>query len=119
MTVDPRTRVAAVQADLLQAIAEVALRAFGAHAVSVARIDEDARDLVFAAAAGEGHGDLVGARFRRGEGLAGIVAETGARIVVDDVDRDPRWAHDIAAETGYVPTTIMLVPVVRHGRTAG
>jgi GAF domain-containing protein len=119
MTVDPRTRVAAVRADLLQAIAEVALRAFDAHAVSVARVDDGARDLVFEAVAGEGREELVGARFRRGEGLAGIVAETGAPIVADDVDRDPRWAHDVAQETGYVPTTLMIVPIVRDGRTAG
>jgi GAF domain-containing protein len=104
---------------VLHAIAEVALGLCGARAASIALVDAVGRDVVFAAAAGEGGDDLAGARFPLGEGVAGAVVSSGAPVVVDDLLAEPRFARDVATATGYVPDAIMAVPLVRGGRTIG
>jgi GAF domain-containing protein len=104
---------------VLQSIAQVAAGLLRGRAASIAVVDEVGRDVVFAAAAGEGHGDLAGARFRSGEGVAGAVVESGAPLVVDDLLAEPRFARDVATATGYVPDGIIAVPLLRAGATIG
>ena len=52
--------------------------------------------------------------FRADEGIAGHVVQTGAPLIVDDLAREPRFAHDIAVETGYQPEA--LAARADHGR---
>ncbi|MBA2282680.1 MAG: GAF domain-containing protein [Acidimicrobiia bacterium] len=106
--------------DALRAIAEAARAAFGAGAVSIAVLDEDAGDLHYRAAAGEGAEQVEGLRLALGKGIAGYVASTGQSLAVDEVRRDPRFAADVAERTGYVPSAVAAVPVVDpHGRVLG
>jgi hypothetical protein len=114
-------------ADSLGAPAEVAAQlaslcatarlAFGAAAVSVARIVEgpDGGGLHYEAADGEGAEAIVGVRLPSGQGIAGYVAATGQAMAVDRVADDPRFAHGVAESTGYVPTTLLVVPVIGDG----
>ena len=105
--------------ELLQSIADTARAIFLAEAASIAVLDEPARDFVFEAVSGQGDTALLGARFPVGEGIAGAVAETGEPVVIDDLSRDPRFARDIAAETGYTPQAMMVSPLRRGERTLG
>src|SRR5919206_539786 len=89
-----------VRAALLRGVAEAARAALDARATSVALLDERTGDLVFEAVAGGGGPELLGAHFRADEGIAGHVVQTGAAVAIDDLDRDPRFAHDIAVEAG-------------------
>lgn len=98
--------------ELLTSLTEVARQVFGAASSSVALLDDAAHELVFVAVCGPDAEDLVGARFKTKDGIAGQVAITGQALLVDDLDVEPRFALDIATETGYVPSRIMAAPLV-------
>jgi GAF domain-containing protein len=100
--------------ELLQSIVDVTRAIFFAKAASVALLDDAAGDFVFEAVAGKGAEHLVGTRFPAGSGVAGSVVQTGEATIADDLTRDPRFARDIAQETGYVPRSIMAAPLVRR-----
>jgi GAF domain-containing protein len=104
---------------LLQATVEVARAIFGAKAASVFLLDEDADELVFEAVAGEGEGELIGLRFPAGNGIAGWVLTTRQPLVVDDLTADTRWSRSQAESTGYVPKSMMSVPLLVEERVLG
>jgi GAF domain-containing protein len=104
---------------LLTSIVEVARAIFGARAASIFLLDEEADELVFAAIAGEGSGRLVGARFPSSTGIAGWVLVTRQSLVLEDVSEDPRFAREAAEATGYVPRSLMAVPLLHKERVLG
>lgn len=96
---------------LLSSLADVACRTFGAQSCSIAILDEGAHELVFTAVCGPDADELVGARFKTTDGIAGDVATSGRAVVVDDLGSDPHFSVDIATETGYLPSRIMVAPL--------
>ena len=104
---------------LLQATVEVARAIFGAKAASVFLLDEAADELVFEAVAGEGEDELIGMRFPAGNGIAGWVLTTRQPLVVDDLGADARWSRSQAESTGYVPKSMMAVPLLVEERVLG
>src|SRR5215204_5807574 len=95
-----------VGAALLRGVADAARAALDARAASIALVDQRTGDLVFEAVAGGGGPELLGASFRADEGIAGHVVQSGVALIVDDLARDPRFAHDIAVEIGYEPDAL-------------
>lgn len=104
---------------LLQATVEVARAIFGAKAASVFLLDEEADELVFEAVAGEGAGELIGMRFPAGTGVAGWVLTTRQPLVIDDLTSDTRFSREAAKSTGYVPKSMMAVPLLVEERALG
>ena len=104
---------------LLQSIVEVARAIFSARASSIFLLDEDADELVFAAVAGEGQDELIGRRLPSGTGIAGWVLVTRQPLVLEDVAQDPRFAHDVAETTGFVPRGLMAVPLLHEEDAVG
>ena len=104
---------------LLQATVEVARAIFGAKAASVFLLDEETDELVFEAVAGEGEGELIGMRFPAGTGIAGWVLTTRQPLIVDDLSADTRWSRTAAESTGYVPKSMMAVPLLAEERVLG
>ena len=104
---------------LLQATVEVARAIFGSKAASVFLLDEEAEELVFEAVAGEGEGELIGMRFPAGTGIAGWVLTTRQPLIVDDLSADTRWSRSAAESTGYVPKSMMAVPLLVEERALG
>ncbi len=84
--------------------------ATGAGSVSIARLHDD--ELVYEAADGTGGDAITGVRLPTSRGIAGYVARTGQSLVVDQVQSDPRFARDVAERVGYLPTSLLVVPVV-------
>jgi GAF domain-containing protein len=105
--------------ELLQSIVEVARAIFGARASSVFLHDEESDELVFEAVAGEGAGELVGQRFPSSTGIAGWVLVTRQPLVVDELDKDPRFAREAAESTGFVPKGLMAAPLLHEDRALG
>lgn len=105
--------------ELLQSIVEVARAIFGARASSIFLLDAEADELVFEAVAGEGAASLVGQRLPSSTGIAGWVLVTRQPLVLDDLENDPRFARDIAASTGYVPKSLMAVPLLHEEEVLG
>jgi GAF domain-containing protein len=97
---------------LLQSIVEVARAIFGARASSIMLHDAAAGELVFEAATGADSEGLIGRRLPEGTGIAGWVLASLEPLVVEDVTRDPRFARDVAASTGYTPKGIMAAPLL-------
>jgi GAF domain-containing protein len=104
-------------ARLLRSIVEVARAIFGAKASSIFLLDGD--ELVFAAVAGEEEQFLVGRRLPSSTGIAGWVASSRTPLVLEDVQSDPRFAKDVAEDTGYVPSGLMAVPLLEDERVLG
>ena len=104
---------------LLQATVEVARAIYGAKAASVFLLDEEAGELVFEAVAGEGEDELIGVRFPADAGIAGWVLTTRQPLIVDDLSADTRWSRTQAESTGYVPKSMMSVPLLVDERALG
>jgi GAF domain-containing protein len=105
--------------ELLRSVVEVARAIFAAKASSILLLDEDSSELVFEAVAGEGEENLLGKRFPAGSGVAGWVLATRTPLVLEDVERDPRFAKDVAEDSGYVPQGLMAVPLLHDERALG
>ena len=105
--------------ELLRSVVEVARAIFSAQASSVLLLDDAANELVFEAVVGEGEEKLFGTRFPAGTGVAGWVLATRTPLVIEDVGRDPRFAKDVAEDTGYVPEGLMAVPLLHEERALG
>ncbi len=104
---------------LLEAVVHTAAGVFGAAAASIALIDEITGELVYESAWGAGAREIVGVRLPPGAGIAGRVVATGFGEAVTDCRSDARWAARIAAGTGYVPYTMIVVPLRRGGLSIG
>ena len=100
---------AEVVAELLTGIVAATRERLGAAACSVALLEGD--ELVFRAAAGVGAAEVIGLRLPVGRGIAGWAVASGQAIAVADVNADQRFDRESAASTGYLPTTILAVPV--------
>lgn len=102
---------------LMEAIVHTAAGVFGAAAASIALIDETTGELVYQSAWGSGAREIVGVRLPPNAGIAGHVVATGFGEAVPDCRADARFAARIAAGTGYVPYTMIVVPL-RRGRSS-
>ena len=106
-------------ANLIEAVVRTAAGVFEAAAASIALIDRTTEELVFHAAWGAGAKEIVGVRLPPGVGIAGAVVAAGEGQAIPECRNDPRFAAQIAAGTGYVPYTMVVVPLKRDGETAG
>jgi serine/threonine protein kinase len=104
---------------LMEAVVHTAAGVFGAAAASISLIDETTSELVYQSAWGAGAREIVGVRLPPGTGIAGQVVESASPEAVPDCRTDPRFAARIAAGTGYVPYTMLIVPLVRRGQSIG
>lgn len=118
----PLARVVArptVSRTLLEALVRAAAVSFEVAAASIALIDERRGDLVYEAAWGTGADEIAGVRLAPGEGIAGAIAAGGEAETVADCRTDPRFARQVAAGTGFVPHTMMVLPLVGRGKVLG
>ncbi|MEA2435166.1 MAG: hypothetical protein QOG54_2623 [Actinomycetota bacterium] len=97
--------------ELLEAITAAAKELFGAAACSLALLSEDGTELVFHVATGEGASDVLGVRMPSDQGVAGWVVSSGQPIAIEDLANDQRFAREVAETTGYVPTSILAMPL--------
>jgi hypothetical protein len=104
---------------LIEAIVRTAAGVFGAAASSICLLDVTTRELVYQSAWGAGAREIVGVRLPPETGIAGGVVDSGTGEAVADCRTDPRFAERIAAGTGYVPYTMIVVPLLRGGRAIG
>jgi GAF domain-containing protein len=99
------------QDGLLRSIVATARRLFGAEASSLALLDDEGEHLVFRVADGRGTDTVVGISIPASQGIAGYVVQSGQPMAIEDVQRDPRFTRDVAETTGYLPTSILAMPL--------
>jgi len=105
------------QLRLLRSILDAAVALFNASAASIA-LESDG-ELEFVVAAGEQGQGVVGVRVPPGQGLVGYVFQSGEPIALGDTAADPRFGRRVAEQTGYVPRTILAVPLTTGEETVG
>jgi hypothetical protein len=104
---------------VMEAIVRTAAGMFDAAACSIALTDPGTKELVYEAAWGAGSSEVVGMRLPPGVGIAGAVVQSGEGTFVPECRKDPRWARQVAAGTGYVPYTMAVAPLIREGSPIG
>jgi GAF domain-containing protein len=96
---------------VLRSIVEATAALFGAEAASIALHDPSTDRLVFEVAAGDQGQGVVGLAIETGQGVAGYVFSTGQPIALADVAGDARFGRSTAEQTGYVPRSLIAVPL--------
>jgi GAF domain-containing protein len=104
---------------LLELIVETAIQVIAVRAGALFLINEETQELVFAVALGHKAEEARKFTVPLGRGIAGLVAVTGQPMAISDVERDPRLAPDIAGAIGYMPQSILCVPLSYNGRITG
>jgi hypothetical protein len=104
---------------VMEAIVRTAAGMFDAAACSIALTDPVNKELVYEAAWGAGASEVVGMRLPPGVGIAGAVVQSGEGVYVPECRKDPRFARQVAAGTGYVPYTMAVAPLIRDTKTIG
>ncbi len=106
-------------AELLRSIVQVARAIFRARGSSIFLYDDETDELVFAAVASPEEQSLLGMRIPSSTGIAGWGLSSRTPLVIDDLQNDPRFARDVAEQTGYVPQGLMAVPLLHDERALG
>jgi GAF domain-containing protein len=105
--------------ELLQKIVETAAGVISARAAALFLVDEPSRELRFEVALGERADALKDVRVPLGHGIAGLVAAGGQPMAVSDVQGDERWAAEIGERVGYLPDSILCVPLFYEDTVIG
>jgi signal transduction histidine kinase len=114
--VEMSTRIPKIQ-DLLASVLQSTMRAVHANRGSIMLLDQQRRTLRIAVSRGlpdEVHDQ---AEVRLGEGVAGKVAELGDAVIVDDIEKDVRFAS--ASDPKYGSGSFICMPVRVGERVIG
>lgn len=103
----------------LDAIMEQARLLINSEWSSILRLDPESQDLYFLVATDDKHSRLKQIRIPRGQSIAGIVAETGKGLIINDAANDKRLYRKIDEEVNIVTRNIMCVPLLIKGKTIG
>ena len=104
---------------LLEMIVETAAYVIAAQAGSLFLVDHARQELIFEVAIGPRAQAVKQFRVPLGQGIAGLVAVTGQPMAVADVQEDPRHASGIAQAVGYLPRSILCVPLLYDDQVIG
>ncbi|TFG67635.1 MAG: GAF domain-containing protein [Thermomicrobiales bacterium] len=104
---------------LLRTIVDATVGIFAAEAASIALLDEASGNLRFVVAAGAQGQPVVGMTIGPTQGIAGYVFSTGESIAMADPAQDPRFGRNVADQTGYVPRSLLALPLEDGARTLG
>jgi GAF domain-containing protein len=105
--------------DLLQRIVETAAGVISARAAALFLVDEKTHDLRFEVALGERAEAVKEIRVPLGHGIAGGVAISGQPMAVSNAQQDERWAAEIGERVGYMPNSILCVPLFYEDAVIG
>jgi GAF domain-containing protein len=104
---------------LLEMIVQTGAYVIGAQAAALFLIDEEAQELIFEVALGQKAEEVKKFRVPLGHGIAGLVAVSGQPMAISDAQHDPRQAAGIAQSVGYVPKSILCVPLFYEDQIIG
>ena len=104
---------------VLRSIVEATVALFDAEASSIALFDPGRNQLVFEVAAGEQGQGVIGLAIAPDQGIAGYVFTTGQPLALSEVERDARFGRGAAEATGYVPRSLVAVPLIDDSGSLG
>ncbi|MEA2583415.1 MAG: hypothetical protein QOF33_1500 [Thermomicrobiales bacterium] len=95
----------------LELIVQTATRAISAPVGVLFLVDRPNRSLTFEVVVGRGMTDAQRTPLPLDRGVAGMVALSGQPVALADARQDAQHARDLADQMGYLPQTILAVPV--------
>lgn len=98
---------------------KAATRLLDTQAGSLLLIDHETGDLFFEVALGEKGDILKEIRLKKGQGIAGWVAEHGKPVIIHDVGSDPRFFKGADEKSDFVTRDMLCVPVRTKKKTLG
>ncbi|OGV98941.1 MAG: phosphohydrolase [Nitrospinae bacterium RIFCSPLOWO2_12_39_15] len=98
---------------------EAATRLMNAEVGSLLLIDQKTRELFFEVALGERGEQVKEIRLAMGEGIAGWVAEIGQPLIVNDVQKDPRFSRKADDKSAFKTRNMICVPVKIRDKVSG
>lgn len=104
---------------VLRSVVDAAVALIRAEAASIALYDPGTDRLVFRVAAGEQGQGVVGVTIGLDEGVAGYVFSTGQPLAIGEAASDPRFGRAAAELTGYLPRSLLAVPLTDDAGTIG
>jgi signal transduction protein with GAF and PtsI domain len=104
---------------ILRSVVDAAAVLIRAEAASIALFDPASGRLVFRVAAGEQGQGVVGVSVLPGEGVAGYVFASGQPLAVGEATVDAHFQRGAAEQTGYIPRSLLAVPLADESGTIG
>lgn len=104
---------------LLELIIASAAQVMQAKAASLLLVDPKTNTLFFQVATGEKRKEVKEYRVKMGQGIAGHVAQTGSSLLIEDVEKDPRWFKEISESIGFETQSIACVPLKQNDTIIG
>jgi len=96
---------------LLTRILDAATRLTDGESSSLLLLDNENNTLYFEITLGPKGPEVKNFTLNMGEGIAGWVAQNNTSLIVNDVDKDPRFLSEISAKIGYPTESILAVPM--------
>lgn len=81
--------------------------------------DSETGGLVFTRVVGRSAPKLQGVRLKKGEGIAGWIAESGQSVIIEDVSTDERFSQRMDDFSGFQTKSIIGVPLKTNDRVFG
>jgi serine phosphatase RsbU (regulator of sigma subunit)/putative methionine-R-sulfoxide reductase with GAF domain len=91
----------------------------GSEAASIFIYDPDKEELTFETATGDKEKELKQIVLKKGQGVAGWIAEQRQGVVINDSQHDPRFASMVDQKTLFHTRSLLGVPVQMDGRVLG
>lgn len=104
---------------VLDNLMNMAMQLIGAEGSSILLMDEELGQLYFAAATGTKKEEIKRIYLKKGEGIAGWVADHGETLLIPDVSKDQRFSQRADKSSGFTTKTIVAVPMKTEGRLIG
>ncbi|HRY29891.1 MAG TPA: GAF domain-containing protein [Elusimicrobiota bacterium] len=95
------------------------MQLIGAEAASILLMDEELGQLYFAAATGAKKEEMKRIYLKKGEGIAGWVADRGEVLLIPDVSKDQRFSKKADKASGFMTKSILAVPLKTEGKLVG
>ncbi len=105
--------------EVLSMIMHNACRVTSSVASTLMLVDEASGDLFFSVPTGPKADTLVDIRLEKGQGIAGWVALHNQPVIVDDVEKDPRFYNGIDEMSGFKTKSILAVPLKAKNKVIG
>lgn len=106
-------------AQLLEMIVQTAAHVISARSAALFLLDEETQELIFEVTLGPKASEVKKFRVPLGHGIAGLVALTGQAMAISDAGSNPQQATDIAESVGYMPESILCVPLFYQDQITG
>jgi len=98
---------------------EAAMKLLDSEAASLLLIDPESGDLFFEVALGDKGETLKEVRLKKGQGIAGWVAEKGEPLIIQDCQSDARFSKLADERSHFITRNMICVPVRSRDRMLG